>query len=222
MDLALQYYVRLRDKSHGPFTLAQLRELAAGHHLAPDTPLAAAPGGPWTPLSAHPLARELLPRAPERFERTERHSAPPIELSAIIAAAQPRPAPTAGAAPAPPAPAAPVSAPHDVRSLLAFNLALEKKRGLHALAPSSLPPSRRWRDYFVALALIGTLIFAILLVEAYAAVQIQVLAARMPDQFWPVFRAVLFHSPIFGWGLAMFSVFALVLWWLRFVVMEKR
>ena len=219
MESAPPFFVRVRDKSHGPFAADHLRELAAGGHIGPATEIASTADGPWARLETLPVAATLFPAGPRDFERANQNSGPPIDLHEIIAAANRPPValtPTANVPPPPPA-----SAPHDVRSLLQFNLAMEKRRGLHKLKPLFARPSRRRRDYFTALSIIGAVIFTILFVEAYAAVQIQVFAARMPDQFSAVFKAVLFHSPIFAWGLAAFFTFAIALWWLMFVVMDK-
>lgn len=222
MDSGVNFFIRRHDKVHGPFDREHLRELATGGHIDGATEVALSVDGPWSALSTQIALRGILAQdAPPAFDRANTTSQPPIDLADVIAAAHRRPPGAAAAISA--APAAlppPVSAPHDVKSLLQFNLAIEKKRGVNQPVPPRERRSRRRRDYFEILALLGLVIFTILLVESYAAVQIQVLAAHMQDQFWPVLKAVIFHSPIFAWGLAMYAVIAVALAWLMFGLMD--
>ena len=219
MDSGQIFFVRRGDKVHGPFAREQLRELAAAGHIDATTEIAAGPEGPWTRLELQPALRAVLVGdAPAAFERANHAGQPPIDLRELIAAANIRPPSPAEIAPSPST--RPISAAHDVRALLQFNLAVENRHGLHKLRPFFARPSRRRRDYLVLMAMIGFIIFFVLLAESFIAVQLQVLAARMPDQFWPVFNAVVFHSPIFAWGLACFAAFAIALAWLIFGVME--
>lgn len=219
MDSGQSFFVRRRERILGPFVREQLRELAAGGHIDATTEIATSADGPWANLESLPALRSVLRGdAPGGFERANHDAQPPIHLRDVIAAANVRPNPPADATS--PQPAPPVSAPHDVRSILAFNLAIEKRLGLHRVKPPPERRSRRRRDYLVLMTIIGLLIFAVLLVESFVAVQLQVLAARMPDQFWPIFQAVLFHSPIFAWGLAVFAAFAIALGWLMFGLMD--
>lgn len=112
------------------------------------------------------------------------------------------------------------SAPHDIPSLLRFNLAVEDRHGLLKLRPMSLRRSKRRSDYWLLLSLIAVVISVVLLAESFIAVQLHVLAARMPDQFRPLLNEVLFHSPLFAWGLAAFAFYAISLGWVMFFVME--
>ncbi|HWA85119.1 MAG TPA: hypothetical protein VG710_02755 [Opitutus sp.] len=218
MDSGQSFYVRRCERIFGPFVREQLRELAAGRHIDAATEVATSPDGPWAHLESLPALRAVLRGdEPAAFERANHDAQPSIDLHDLIAAAN-NPRPPAGIV-SPTVPP-PVSAPHDVRSILAFNLAIEKRLGLHRVKPPPARRSRRRLDYFVLMAGIGFAIFATLLVESYIAVQVQVLAAHMPDQFWPVFNAVLFHSPIFAWGLAAFATFAIALGWLMFGLMD--
>jgi hypothetical protein len=215
------FYLRLQGKVLGPFALAQLRELAEGGAITPATEASADAGGPWSPLQTLPmrvlLFAERSPFQPKEFERAN-VAGPPLDHRAVIAAAsRPRAAGPAAATPPRPATGSPA---HDVFALLRLNLATEKGRGLHELAPRPPKKSRRRRDYFVVLGCIGAAIYAVLLFEAVLAVSLQVMAAGMPDQFWPILHAVLFHSPILAWGLAAFFFYAVALGWLMFVVMD--
>jgi hypothetical protein len=219
MDSGQIFFVRRGGKVHGPFAREQLRALALDGHIDAATEIAAAAEGPWARLETLPALRRVLAGdAPAAFERANHDGQPPIDLRDVIAAANVRPAPFAPGSPAPAS--RPVSAPHDVPSLLQFNLAIENKRGLHKLKPLLFRRSRRRRDYLVLMAFIGVVIFSTLVIESFVAVQVQVLAARMPDQFWPIFNAVLFHSPILAWGLAAFATFAIALGWLMFGLMD--
>lgn len=209
------HFVRIRGHPHGPFSRTQLCELAGSGAISGETEIGSARIGPWLALGRSPLADVLTPPRRE-FERLNPPATPPLELRAIIAAAnQPPPAAVSGSPPAPPS-----LRPNDVHALLRLNLAVERALGLHRLAPPRARSSRRLRDYAVALAIIGAAIVLVLLVECFVAVQVQVLAARMPDQFWPLLGQVLFHSPIFAWGLAAFAVYAIALGWVLFFIVD--
>lgn len=215
MDFGPSFFVRRHDKMHGPFAREQLRELAAKGHVDAATEIATTAEGPWARLDAMPALRTVLTGdAPARFERANHALQPPINLREVIAAANLRRAPASGDAPSTSEPS--VSAPHHVPSLLQFNLAIEKRLGQHELSPLPQRRSRRRRDYLVLMTMIGVLIFSVLVVECFIGVQVEVLAARMPDQFWPIFKAVLFQGPILAWGLAAFATFAIAFGWLIF------
>jgi hypothetical protein len=158
----------------------------------------------------------VLTAATSHFERVNTNEGPPILLADLIA--------VANRAPSNPSPTTIPheirSAPHDVPSLLRFNLAIDRRHGLLKLSPISQRHSKRRTDYCLLLLLIAVVITTVLFVESYVAVQLQVLAARMPDQFWPMLNEVLFHSPVFAWGLAAFAFYAIALGWLMFFVME--
>ncbi len=219
MDPTPTVFIRWQGKPTGPFSAEQLRELIASGAVTPATDSAPEPAGPWTRLDAGPLRSALFPSVTFKtptYERTNTSASPTIDLHDVIAAAQ-RPTPPSAL---PLAPARPASAEHDVASLLLFNQAIEKKHGRFTLAPHRPRKSRRLRDYLVLLFGIGGLIFAILIVEAMFAVSMQTMASRMPDQFWPVFTKVLFHSPIMAWGLACFTFYAAALTWLMFGLMD--
>ena len=216
MDSGLFLFVRLHGKTHGPFSPEHLIELARGHFITRQTSVSANVDGPWTELGATPSGAALFEALPREYERTNRDDGPPLELRDIIAAANRPPAAAVSPSPVPP----PSSAEHDVRSLLQLNLAIERAHGLHRLKPHLRRGSSRGRDYFLVMTAIGVVIFLVLLAESFIAVQIQVLAAQMPEQFWPILRQVLFHSPIFAWGLAAFAFYAVALGWLMFFVME--
>jgi len=227
MDSIPPVHIRWQDKIVGPFSVEQLRELAAGGGVTPATEVANDTAGPWARLDALPLGAVLFPPPPavafrvQDYERANTGASPPLHLADIIAAAnQPIGKRPAGVAPAPPAPAA-VSAEHDVRSLLRFNYEIDRRRGRFHLPPLRARPSRRRRDYLLLLAGGGGLILALLTAEAVVCVSVQTLAARMPDQFWPLLREVLFHSPMFAFGAAMFSFYAVALGWLMFYVMDE-
>lgn len=216
MDEFSALYVRLNERVHGPLSREDLRLLFSGGHLTPQTPTALDIGGPWTPLAAFPLGKQISATGPRAFERDNEIGGARIDLADIIAAAN---TPRLQSA-TPPASPQTESAPHDVRSLLQFNLAIEQARGLHQVQPVPERRSRRRRDYWQLLSVIGVLIFTVLVAESFIAVQLQVLAAQMPDQLWPMFRQVLFHSPILGWGLAAFFFYAIALGWVMFFVMD--
>ena len=215
--------IRWQGKPVGPFSLEQLRELSASGAVTAATEVAPDTDGPWARLDTLPLGAVLFPPAPTvafkvpDYARANHAAQPPIDLNDLIAAAnRPLAAPPGAAAPAP---AAPASAPHDVHSVLKFNYELDRKRG-HFKVPAVLARrSRRRRDYFLLLFGIGGLIFTVLAGEAVLAVSLQVMAAGMIDQFWPVLDMVLFHSPIMAWGLAAFFFYAVALTWLMFGLM---
>lgn len=211
-------HIRWQGKPVGPFSLEQLRELAASNAITPATEVAAETAGPWARIETLPLNTTLFSAAANRpnFHRANTNSSPPINLHDIIAAAN-RSAPTSSQ---PIAPSKPISAEHDVSALLQFNHEIEKKRGLFTLAPKVARKSRRGRDYRRLLFGVGALIFMILSFEAVLAVSLQTMAARMPDQFWPILWQVLFHSPILAWGVAMFAFYAIALGWLMFGLMD--
>jgi hypothetical protein len=216
--------IRWQGKAVGPFSLEQLRELAAGGALTPATEVAPEAEGPWARIETLPLGAVLFPPPPTvtfkvpDYERANRAATPPINLKDLIAAAnRPLAAPPGGTAPAPPAP---TSAEHDVNSLLRFNYEIDRKRGHFKLPPLPARRSRRTRDYLVLLFGIGVLIFTVLGFEAVLAVSLQVMAAQMPDQFWPILNMVLFHSPIMAWGLAAFFFYWVALTWLMFGLMD--
>lgn len=220
MDSTPTVYIRWQGKPAGPFSAEQLRELLAGGTVTPATEAAPEPEGPWAPLEAGPLRGELFPSVAFKipaYERTNTSASPAIDLRDVIAAAQ---APGPAAPVTPPAPGRPVSAEHDVASLLHFNRAIEQKHGLFTLEPVPVRRSRRRRDYFVLLTLIGSAIFTLLIIEAWFAVAMQTMAARMPGQFWAMFGQVLFHSPLLAWGLACFCFFLGALTWLMFGLMD--
>lgn len=218
METPPTVYLRRHGRTAGPFTLEQLQELAAGGSIGPETEAAADPDSPWVALRTLPLGARVFVlgglKRPD-FQRDNTNSGPPIALEDIIAAAQVRK--KAGPAAAP---AKPVPAEHDVAALLQFNHELEKRRGLFTVGPFAPRKSRRKRDYWLIVGGVGVLFFGVLLAEAVVAVALQTLAARMPDQFWPIFWQVLFHSPILGWGLAMYSVVVVAVTWLMFGLME--
>jgi hypothetical protein len=217
MDSATTVFIRWQGKPVGPFSLEQLRELIAGGAITAATVTSPDPEGPWTPLERHPLKSHLFSQE-RTFDRANTNSGPPIDLLDIVAAAQvPKPPPGVRVAPAP---AKPVSAEHDVSSLLQFNHEVEKRNGLFKLVPMLARKSRRRRDYFVLLFGIGGLIFVVLLCEAVLAVSLQTMAARMPEQFWPILTQVLFHSPILAFGFASWVFYAAALTWLMFGLME--
>lgn len=114
----------------------------------------------------------------------------------------------------------PASDDHDVVKILQFVHARATAAGLNEVEYRPPAPSRRKRDFLVISAGLFVLIFTILGVEAFVAVGTQVMAAQMPEQFWPMFTAVLFHSPILAWGLAGFLVLTLCIAWLMFGVMD--
>lgn len=220
MDPTLPVHLRWQGKVVGPFSAEQLRELIPTGAVTPASEISLEPEGPWVRLETVPLGGAVFPTVNFKtptYERANTRDSAPIDLRDIITAAQ-RPA---GAAPPPrPVPTPPVSAEHDVPSLLRFNQAIDEKRGLFAIAPKIARRSRRRRDYFILLFGVGALIFVVLLCESVLAVSIQTMAARMPDQFWPILTQVLFHSPILLWGVASFTFYAVALTWLMYVLMD--
>ena len=222
MEIRPSLYLRLGGRARGPLYVEQLRELAAAGTITPATEACADADGPWMPLQALPV-RVLLftdgaPLKMPEFERANLASSPPIDHRDLIVAAH-RPMTFGPVDPQLPRPA-PASPEHDIHELLKGNLRKEKARGLHKLAPLLRRRSRRRRDYLILLSVIGAVIFGTLLFESVLAVSLQVMAAQMPDQFWPILDLVLFHSPIFAWGLAAFGVYGLALGWVMFVVMD--
>lgn len=227
MEPSQSVLIRWQGRIVGPFSLEQLRELTAGGAVTPATEVAPDTGGPWARIETLPLGNVLFPPPPtvtfkvRDYERANRNTSPPITLEDIIAAAN-KHAPAKPASPVPTSPAPVVaSAEHDVNSLLRFNYEIDRRRGHFKLPALLASPSRRRRDYFMLLAGGGALIFAVLVAEAFIGVQVQVLAAQMPDQLWPIFRQVLFHSPLMAFGLAMFSFYVVALGWLMFFVMDR-
>lgn len=216
MDAIASCHVRVRRKTHGPFTADQLRELVRSGAIDGATEVAATADGPWLPLQTSAFAAVLRPPRPA-FERVNDNASAPIDLHALIAAAN---RPPAGTPPPVGAADARAASTSDVHGLLRLNLSAEKARGLHRLPAYFRRPSRRRRDYLVALAAIGTLILLVLLGESYVAVQLQVLAAKAPEQFWPLLGQVLFHSPILAWGFAAFAAHVIGLGWVMFFVMD--
>lgn len=215
MDSPTSVFIRWQGKPVGPFTLEQLRELIACGSISQATVVSHDACGPWAPLSTLPTHAALFSNE-RQYHRANTNSSPAIDLNDLIAAANRSPPATTPVRPAP----SPISAEHDVYALLQFNHEIEKRHGLFKLTPQFARKSRRNRDYLILLSVVGTLIVAVLVAEAVLAVSVQTLAGGMPDQFWPILGQVLFHSPIFAWGLAMFAFFVSALTWLMFGLMD--
>lgn len=218
MDSAPTWYVRLNGKTHGPLVDEDLRQLITEGFLDRASEVASSTEGPWTDLESSLAASRVSPAASRLIQRDNPPGGTPLRIEDLIAASnlrRPVSSPSNNSAPQP------ASAAHDVASLLALNLHVDKLHGLNRLKPVPRPASRRRRDYLVLMSLIGALIFLVLLAEIFIGVQLQVLAAKMPDQLWPMFRFVAFHSPLFAWGLAAFSFYAIALGWLMFWVMDE-
>ena len=219
MDFQATFFIRLRGKAHGPFIIEQLRELVRTGAVTESSEVATSAEGPWAQLQTQPMRAMLFPSRggakPPEFERANRNSSPAIDHHALIAAAN-RPKSGGPAHQSPPAPAM----DRGIQHMLALNLQKDQARGFHELAPPPPRKSRRKRDYQVLLFGIGALIFAVLLSESVLAVSIQTMAARMPEQFWPILRAVVFHSPIMAFGLAAFVFYWAALTWLMYGLMD--
>lgn len=212
------YFLRTHGKGRGPFSIEELQALAEDALVKPESEISPSLDGPWKPVSAHPLASRILGNRTrkETFSRENHAGQPTVSHNDLIAAAnQARPF---SAAPADPAATAPVK--NDVHRILELNLQHDQARGSYRVAYPYTRRSRRRRDYWALLLGIGLLIFVVLIVEAYICVQVQVTVAKMPDQFQPIFRQVLFGSPLFFYGLAMFIFFWAALTWLMYGVMD--
>lgn len=112
------------------------------------------------------------------------------------------------------------SAAHDVVAIRREVEEAERAAGLHEIKVPPPKRSRRKRDFRLIVGGLFVVIFVFLGVAAWGAVATQTMAARMPDQFWPTLRAVLFGSPILAWGFAGWCVMSLATWWLMFHVMD--
>jgi len=112
------------------------------------------------------------------------------------------------------------SAAHDVFAIRREVEAAEQAAGLHQVTVKPPKRSRRKRDYFLIISGLFLLILVMLGAIAFVGVGTQVMAAQMPDQFWPMLRGVLLGSPILWWGLAGWFVISFALAWLMFGVME--
>ena len=225
METTPSLFVRLHGLVRGPVAPAQLRNWAESGVITPATEVAAEAGGPWVQLETLPAAADLFPKRVQfgfktpAFENANRDSAPPVDHRELIALANQQ------RRVGPPVPRAPEVKPataweSDVHAMLRLNLAKEKAHGLNELAPMPPRRSRRNRDYLVLMTGLALVIFPILGVEAFVAAQVQTLAAGMPDQFGPLLKTLLFHSPILWWGLAGWCVLGIGFGWLMFGVMN--
>jgi hypothetical protein len=118
--------VRIGGEQRGPFTPAQLRELAEVAVITPATEAAETPAGPWAPLATLPWSADLFPKRPEmgfraaEFEKTNRDSVAPVDHRELIEHANRPPSPGATqraaerAAAAPPEPARKIEAPNEI------------------------------------------------------------------------------------------------------------
>jgi hypothetical protein len=218
-------YVYLSGKTLGPLNSGQVRELVEGGVVTGKTYVATPGASAWVRAEAVPWIAEMLPQRAQFgfkaaiFEKANRESAAPVDHRELIAIAnQPRQV-------GPPVARGPELKPadaweNDVVALRRLNLAKENALGLNELPPPPPRRSRRTRDYIVLMAGLALVIFPILGAEAFLAAQVQTLAAGMPDQFWPLLKTLLFHSPILWWGLAGWLIMGFAFAWLMFGVLD--
>jgi hypothetical protein len=112
------------------------------------------------------------------------------------------------------------SAAHDVFAIRREVEEAERAAGLHQLEVKPPKRSKRKRDYWRLVVGLFVVINVMLVVIAWGGAGTQTLAAGMTDQFWPVFRGVLFGSPILAWGFAGWCVMSASIAWLMFGVMD--
>jgi len=152
-------FLRLSDAVHGPFGAEQLRELADGGAVNPQTEAATDPAGPWTALETFSQGAALFP-APQHFqfkkreiERVNHSQLPPVDHHELIAAANRPLTPRASSQPPP--------LPNDVVQILQG--VARKQVAREALMDIKPRPNRRLRDFLVLMIpLNGLLIGAIL------------------------------------------------------------
>lgn len=151
MNAGDRVFLQFEGAIHGPYTIAQMRELAEGMIITPRTPAGPAASGPWQPLETLPHGAEVFPakaaRAfkPAAFEDLNQPGTAPVAPPmAILSVGR-----DAGLALKPRDPSAPpamanevVAAdapPNDVRAMVNEVGEIERR-----LAPE-LPLRRPWR-----------------------------------------------------------------------------
>ena len=141
-------FLHLNNEVRGPFNWDQLRELAESGVIMPATESSLSGAGPWTAICEVGDYAEVFPQRTKLqfkatlFERVNQPSDLPVDLHALIAAAnRGRPAPPAGSPPAATRPG------NQVEDILRLNREHEKRAGLDQLKPMPPAPNRRRRDY---------------------------------------------------------------------------
>lgn len=159
MPASDRLFLQLEDGVAGPYTPAQLRELAEGAVVRTQTPAARSPEGPWQPLGDLPQAPEIFPPKtalgfkPKAFEDVNR-GAPavaltPVEKTEPVLALKSPSVPVDADAAAASIPDA-TAPPNNIREMVDEVAAIEAR-----IAPPP-PPPKRWRPSG-RLQLIGTL-----------------------------------------------------------------
>ena len=159
------YFIRIGGEARGPMRLDQLRDLAIGNAITPETEIAADASGPWAPIAMLEIFVEVFPAKrevgfkPPEFEELNRGEAPPVDANEIIATAnQPLDAfrgrefvvtPGAGRA------AKPGDPPNEVQVIVQE---VGRKISEHAppvIMPPAPPPFPRWK-WFAIPSVIGS------------------------------------------------------------------
>lgn len=221
MDPTLPVHLRWQGKVVGPFSAEQLRELIPTGAVTPESEVAPEPEGPWARLDTLPLGRLLWPAVNFKipaYERANTADTPPIDLRDVIAAAN---GPASQTPPTPPAPAQPVSAEHDVPSLLRANQAADEQRGHFTLAPKPRRRSRRRRDYAILLLVAGIPLFLLIFLHPVQDAWARTHGLRILGEGGAIFSQVLLGNPYVAvWGIGGFVFYACALGWILFFVMD--
>lgn len=156
MSQPADLFLRIEQETRGPFGPDVLAELARSGVITPATEASETPAGPWIPLQARGDYANIFPSLPmvrfktRSFEDVNRTAAPPVDLHAIIAAANL----------VPPSPEKPTvsqpardNPPGDVEQILRENARIQAQ--FEKPVDLTPRPNRRRFDYLVLMTVVN-------------------------------------------------------------------